>query len=112
MKKSVVKCSECGKKLLYTEHNPDTERGKIVHEVMTKGYIAKLPFLYGHSRFEFFCCKECKDKWFSKIPEEIRQDAEQAHRQLSEKMMSEEFQKGLLDGLARIKILQKRGIIK
>lgn len=109
MKKTVVRCSECGKQLFLTDI-PETNRGKIAHEVQSKGYIAKLPALYGHPRFEFFCCKECKSKWYSKIPEDVRERGNKAHRQLSEIMNSEDFKRGLQEGLAQISKLFKSRI--
>lgn len=103
MSKTVVRCSQCGKQLFLTD-TPETNggRGKIAHEVKQHGYIAKLPMFYGHPRFEFFCCKECKEKWFASIPQEVREKGNEDVRQLSEKMKSDEFQKPLLDGLQRI----------
>lgn len=101
MSKTVVRCSECGKQLFLTS-TPETNRGKIASEVQHQGYIAKLPVLYGHPRFEFFCCKECKMKWFTKIPTDVKEKGDRAHTQLSEVMNSEDFQRGLQEGLSRI----------
>lgn len=103
MSKTVVQCSQCGKQLFLTD-TPETNggRGKIAHEVKQHGYIAKLPMFYGHPRFEFFCCKECKEKWCASIPQEIREQGNKDVRQLSEVMNSEDFQRGLREGLSRI----------
>lgn len=107
MSKTVVRCSECGKQLFLTD-TPEDNRGKIAAEVQHRGCIAKLPALYGHGRFEFFCCKECKDKWFAKIPEDVRQKGDKAYRQLSDTMKSEDFQRGLQEGLAKISEIYKK----
>lgn len=109
MNKTVVRCSECGKQLFLT-NTPETNRGKIASEVRHNGYIAKLPALYGHNRFEFFCCKECVLKWYAKIPEDVRKRGDKAHHQLSETINSEDFKRGLLKGLARIYKLFKNRI--
>ena len=101
MSKTVVQCSECGKRLFLTD-TPEINRGKIASEVQQHGYIAKLPVLYGHPRFEFFCCKECKMKWFARIPVDVKEKGDRAHIQLSEVMNSEDFQRGLREGLSRI----------
>lgn len=110
MKKTVVRCSECGKQLFLTE-TPEDNRGKIAFEVQQKGYIAKLPALYGHGHFEFFCCKECKNKWFAVITEGVRQRGDEAHRQLSDIMNSEDFKRGLQEGLDQISKLFKKRMI-
>lgn len=107
MKKTIIRCSECGKVILFTNTSEDN-RGKIAYEVQHKGYIAKLPALYGYSNFEFFCSKECTKKWYSKIPEDVRQRGDEVHRQLSDTMNSEDFKRGLQKGLTQISKLFKR----
>lgn len=61
-------------------------------------------------RFEFFCYKECKNEWYSKIPQDAKEKGNKAFRQLSDTMNSEEFKRGLLDGLNRISKLFKKRI--
>lgn len=101
MSKTVVRCSECGKQLFLTDTH-ETSRGRIAHEVQAHGYIAKLPALYGYSSFVFFCCKECRDKWFAKMPADVKEKGDRAHAQLSEIMNSEDFQRKVQEGLSRI----------
>lgn len=97
-------------KQLFLTDTPETSRGKIASEVQVRGYIAKLPALYGYERFEFFCCKECKNKWFAKIPADVKERGDKALRQLSDTMNSEDFQRGLLEGLDRISKLFKKQV--
>lgn len=101
MCKTIVRCSQCGKRLFLTD-TPETNRGKIASEVQHHGYIAKLPALYGHPRFEFFCDKECKNKWFAEISPDMKEKGDKAYTQLSEVMNSEDFKRGLQEGLSRI----------
>lgn len=100
MNKKAVKCAECGKILLYTD---ETCEGKIAHEIMRKKYIAKLPVLYGCTDWVFVCNKECWKKWRDKnISKEKIEEGEKAYKNMREKMMSEDFQRGLRDGLNRL----------
>lgn len=48
MSKTVVQCSECGKRLFLTD-TPEINRGKIASEVQQRGYISpSYQFLYSH----------------------------------------------------------------
>lgn len=110
--KTEVKCSQCDK-TLFTTSIPSDSRGRIAAEVRRRKFIAKLYFLYGHNRFEFFCDKKCCKKWFEEnITEEAREKGNEAFAQLSEKLRSEEFVDGLQKGLSRIqRIFKKRRLL-
>lgn len=41
-------------------------------------------------------------KWFTQIPTDVKEKGDRAHIQLSEVMNSEDFQRGLREGLSRI----------
>lgn len=110
--KTEVKCSQCSE-TLFTTSIPSDNRGRIASEVRQRGFIAKLYFLYGHNRFEFFCNESCCKKWFEEnISEEAKIKGNKAFSQLSEKMKSEEFIGGLQKGLSRIqRIFKKRRLL-
>ena len=92
-RKTEVKCSCCNK-ILFTTSILYNNRGKLPGEVRQRGFVVKLPFLYGHNRFEFFCNKKCWEKWFGEnITKEAEERGDIAFSQLTKRLQSEEFSK-------------------
>lgn len=57
-----IKCNECGKELFETSLSD----GAAGAEAQGRGYVFKMPILYGVEGCYFFCGKECATEWFDK----------------------------------------------
>ena len=75
-----------------------------------KDLLQKCLFFYGTPEFKIFCSKECWSSWKqSNITPEQQKEGYKSWEKLKEDMNSEEFIKGLQDGLAKIQKLIKTG---
>ena len=80
-------CEECGKYLFESNNT----RGGAGVEARKRGFIYKIPFVYGINGSYFFCCKECWNKWFNNhTTEKDRKDGNEILQHVKE-----DFQKDL-----------------
>lgn len=99
-----VICDHCGKFLFETNAE---NKGAIASEAKHKGYVVKLPILYGITNgFKIFCCSDCYNTWFDEhVSPEQKEEGEKSFNELKNKLTSPEFTKGLQDGLTKIQNL-------
>lgn len=98
-----VYCDCCGKELFETIKD---NKGAIASEAQHKGFIAKLPLFYGTPEFKIFCSKECWSDWKQKhVTPEQQKEGDKSWEKLKEDLTSDEFVKGLQDGLSTIQKL-------
>lgn len=81
-----INCENCGKYLFTSDKD---NKGAAASEATHKGYISKLPIFYGFDEFKIFCCKKCKDEWFGRLSEEVREKGNKAAKQLEADMLKD-----------------------
>lgn len=93
-----IHCEECGKYMFSTEKTGGTAGA----EATNRGFVYKIPFLYGiKDGGHFFCCKECFGKWLkARTTQEQRDKGNADHAKLKQSM--EESKPELLAGIQRI----------
>ena len=97
-----VYCDQCGKFLFETEL-PEDNRGGIASRATTKGFIAKLPFLYGINTFKLFCSKECNNLWMdSHISPDKKETGDKALKAIKEGIYIDKCQRDLQEGVSKI----------
>lgn len=96
-----VNCDQCGRFLFETELE---NRCAIASEAKNKGYVVKLPILYGISEnFKIFCCSECHKSWFVKnVTPEQKERGDKFFKDLKKEMTSPEFIKGTQDIMGKL----------
>lgn len=77
--KRAINCAHCGKHLFDT----DKSDGAALIEARDKGFIGKIPFLYGVVGCFFFCGEDCNKEWNTvNISEEARKIGNKAIAEL------------------------------
>lgn len=80
-----IRCNHCGKYLFDT----DKSDGTAGSEAMRKGFIFKIPALYGIEGCFFFCSKECNRKWAKEnITVSNKKDGDKSILEIKEKIPS------------------------
>jgi hypothetical protein len=102
----ILKCDYCSKELFETDKE---KMGVIASDASRRGYVVKMPIFFDVPKFNIFCCKECKDKWFDEnIPKDKIQEGRESVDKLRQKFQSKEFRKNLLNGLHLIQQIYKK----
>ena len=90
-------CEECGKHLFDSEK----DGGAAGFEAQQKGFVYKMPFLFGIMGRHFFCSKDCWNKWLnSHTTEQERADGNRSAREIRQRMEADKPK--LIEGLQRI----------
>jgi len=90
-------CEECGKHLFDSKK----EGGAAGAEAQQKGFVFKMPFLFGIEGCHFFCSKDCWNKWLnSHTTEQERADGNRSAREIRQRMEADKPK--LIEGLQRI----------
>ena len=90
-------CEECGKHLFDSEK----EGGAAGAEAQQKGFVFKVPILFGIEDRHFFCSKDCWNKWLnSHTTEQERADGNRYAREIRQRMEADKPK--LIEGLQRI----------
>ena len=90
-------CEECGKHLFDSEK----EGGAAGAETQQKGFVFKMPILFGIEGCHFFCSKDCWNKWLSsRTTEKQRADGNRSARRIRQRMEADKPK--LIEGLQRI----------
>lgn len=90
-------CEECGKHLF----DSDKEGGAAGAEAQLKGFVYKMPILFGIKGLHFFCSKDCWNKWLnSHTTEQERADGNRSAREIRQRMEADKPK--LIEGLQRI----------
>ena len=78
-----IKCSQCGKHLFDT----DKSEGAAGSEALRKGFVFKIPALYGIEGCFFFCSKECNSKWSKdNISDDAKKEGDKSVLEIKEKI--------------------------
>lgn len=103
-----INCDHCGRFLFETEQEPEN-RGVIASEAKSKGYVVKLPLLYGISEsFKIFCCSDCHKTWFeSNVTPEQKERGDKFFKDLKKEMTSPEFIEGVQDKMGKLQDVLK-----
>lgn len=80
-----IRCNHCGKHLFDTDKS-DSAAGS---EAMRRGFIFKIPALYGIDGCFFFCSKECNHEWAKEnITGDSKKEGDKSISELKEKIPS------------------------
>lgn len=85
MGKRMIFCDMCGKPLFETQK----EDGGAGVEAQDKGFVFKMPFLYGINKCVFFCNSDCHKAWSKEnISEEAKQKGDKEIAEIKQRFES------------------------